>query len=103
MMRPRHPVTLYRPLRTDRRDGTLDESQDVTLIGTIYVTARVHDAAEAFVADASTDVRVADFLVADAGTYRVTGVDRVLGAPHKVLSVERLSKPLVPGVVEVGS
>lgn len=102
-MRPRHPVNLYRPLRTDRVDGTFDESESVVDLGTIYVIARVHDAQEEFIVDVNTDVRVADFVVADAGTYRVTGVDQVLGAPHKIVSVEKLDKPLVPNVVEVGS
>lgn len=102
-MRPRHPVNLYRPLRTDREDGTFDESQTAVDVGTIYVVARVHDAQEEFIVDADTDVRVADFIVADAGTYRVTGVERVLGAPRKIVSVEKYDKPIVPGVTEAGS
>ncbi len=102
-MRPRHPVNLYRPLRTNLKDGGYDESRTVVNVGTIYVIARVHDAQEEFIVDVNTDVRVADFVVADAGTYRVVGVESVLGAPHKIVSVEKFDKPIVPGVTEAGS
>jgi len=102
-MKPKHPVTLFRPLHTSNDDGTFSESLVVTRVGTIYVVARVHEAAVEFLADVSTDVRVGDLLTADAANYRVVGMTRVLGAPVNVLSLERRSKPIVPGVVEVGS
>lgn len=102
-MRPRHPVALYRPMRTNLGDGGYDESTTVTDLGTIYVISRVHEAQEQFIADVNTDVRVADVIVADAGSYRVTGVERVLGAPHKILSLDRITKPFVPNIVEIGS
>lgn len=102
-MRPRYPVTLFRPLHTSNDDGTFSESLIVTKIGTIYVISRVHEAQVEFIVDNSTDVRVGDLITADAANYRVVGVERVLGALHKTVSLERRSKPIVPGVTEVES
>ena len=102
-MRPRHPVTLFRPMHTSNDDGTFSESLVITRVGTIYVISIVHEAQTSFIVDTNTDVRVGDLITADAANYRVTGISRVLGAPHKVLTLERRSKPIVPGVTEVGS
>jgi len=102
-MLPRHPVTLFRPIRESNDDGTFSESLVVTRIGIIYVIARVHEAQVQFIVDTHTDVRVSDLITADAANYRVLGVERVLGAPHKIVSLERRSKPIVPGVTDVDS
>ena len=101
-MGPFHPMTLYRPLKADRGKGTYDETS-VSPGRTIYGVIAVHDSVLSITTHRYTDIRVEDWIVADGGTYRVTGEDHVLPAFYKITSVEKKDKPLVPNIVDVGS
>ena len=101
-MGPFHPMTLYRPTKADRNRGTYDETI-VEAGRTIYAVITVHDAMETLITHRYTDIRVEDWIIADGGTYRVTGESRVLPAFYKNTPVEKKDKPLVPVVVDMSS
>ena len=101
-MGPFHPMTIYRPAKTDRGKGTYDET--VVLAGrTIYGIVAVHDSNLVMITHRYTDIRVEDWIVVDGGTYRVTGQSHVLPAFYKQTPVEKKDKPLVPNIVDIGS
>lgn len=98
-MLPFYPMTLYRPIKAEKtRRGTYSET--LSSGTTVYGIIRVHEGSTEIVVDKDTDVRVEDQIVADGGTYRVTGDVVTLGSNLKSHPLDRTEKPIVPTVVD---
>jgi hypothetical protein len=97
-MLPFRPVTVYRPSRIDRGDGTYIE--DLGMGRTAYAVLRIHEGRTVAVCDADSNIRPGDALVCDGAWYRVTDCVRLDSAPYREVTVERVERPIVPLAAE---
>ena len=92
---------LYRMTRVDAGHGTFSETFAAGRL--VYVVLAVHENRSVFIANALSDIIVEDQLVLDGAAYRVTGSTTMLGALQKRIPIERVDKPIVPLVADIGS